>query len=457
VARASVSEAIDLHSQPSLGPAWNASDGQVAGDNLVVGQFITPCGVLVDVFKSMDQGGNQGARMVGYEISTGNKAWSVPLSRATGLAYPKLTYPDPTYTPDCKMVLTFDDVDMYSSTRVGVMVDLSSGETTVLGFSDQLELCTAASTMIACQYQHEIVILDGADTSVEQRSIPTFGYTLSGYAGNGDVVVDGMVSSAKGYQDPATGDVVFGADVRTGQPQTDDSWVVYKEPYGVDHFLSGRAIRLEGPLSAETGTCFLMAWDTTSDQGLWDTPASIPCGDRTSGLTRWAIAGSVLVVHNDWLEQGDQRATQAFSWEDGSLLWQSGTTLGRTGWNQVNDNTNCVQGLTADYMIFQKTASDRDILRLTDGFEVFVAAPKTPLLALTEKTAYLQIYAADKDSQSALSPFLARLLINGNDDPLWQVRLPDDASNVWTFAVDETMYVVYTDSSKQIWVSQLVE
>lgn len=442
----SVSEAIDIASGPSLGRGWDASDGRRADDSLQLEQFITPCGVLVDVFTPGDD-----ARIVGYEISTGLKAWSVPLQRATGLDLPEMTQDNPTYTLDCQMVLTFDDINISLSTHVGLMVDLSSGKTTVLAFNDDLASCGAALGTLACQYADEIEILSLADPTIIQRSIPTFGYTT-----NGDVVVDSMVSSELGYQNPTTGGIVFGRDVQTGGWKTNDTWVVYKEPYSVDGFLSGKAVRVEGPLSGDAARCSFIAWDTSTDTGLWSTPASIPCGLGSSAFTQWTIAGSVLMVHNGWLDKGDPESVQAFSWADGSLLWQSGTDLGYTAWRWANTHTASILGLTSDNMIFQKDYLNQQIVRITDGATIPLSIP-VPVMTLTETMAYARIFVADDPSQTTMNPYLAGFSIDGTSDPVWTVKLPDDVTTVWTFAVDTTMYVVYKDSSEQIWVSQLVE
>jgi len=441
IAPASVAEAIDLPTQPTLGTAWNATDGNPADEYLKSEMLLTPCEVLVSVLTSQYATGKAASQMVGYGISTGQKAWSIPLPQATGLDDPQLGDADPTYTPDCQMVLTFHDKDSSVRTETGLMIDLASGRTTVLSVSDQLSSCAASGLSTAvCEAWGEITVFSSGST------IRT--WDSGNYVNDSDLVVDGMVFSKEGYRNPFTRNVVFGHDVHAGSFNTDQNWVVYKEPHLPGGLASGLAIRLEGPLSGQGGTCMLMAWDAASDQGLWNAPAPIPCG--LGPTARFSVAGSVLVVSNDREMPGSADSVQGYSWADGSLLWQSGQTLGSTGWNHANIGSPLF-GLTNNYVFFSDGAGGQTIAGITDGIPITLPFPDSVMvLTLTDTMAYGRVTMDG-------TPNLAAYSLTGPGDPLWTIALPSNPFVVWTVAINETMYLVYGDYQGQTWVAPLLE
>ena len=441
VAPDTVVEAIDLGSQPSLGAAWNASDGNPG--RLDPQFFVTPCGVLVTVLTSDYDNSGQGAsaRLVGYEISTGIKAWTVPLQVATGLNDPSLRYDVPTYTPDCSMVLTFRDMDSTILTMVALMVDLATGEATPFASSEDLRRCAATGPGRAACWGFDVVtVFDIAQGTHQSMSTSNPG---SVYVMEGDIVIDGMVWGGDGYLDPATSDVVFGTDVYVPNlaKDKDADWVVYVEPLRPGGYRSGLAVRVEGPLGSDEGTCRITVWDAQSDTGSWAHPASLPCGSNSS--FDWTVTESALVIS----EIG--KTARAFSLTDGTLLWEKEAGLSSTAWSRANE-ADVVRGLTGDFAVFYNRSWDEDIVRIADGETVpNPSALSWDFMTLSPTMAYASGYVSSGRN-------LAGFSLDGSGTPLWTVDLPSDSFNFWTFATGGTMYVVSSGYAGSISVIPLV-
>jgi len=439
VAPATVVEAIDLDSQPGLGAAWDASDGDLGELNSQL--FVTPCGVLVTALVSNfdHTGGGANARLVGYEISTGTKVWTVPLQRATGLNDPNLNSYHPTYTSDCSMVLTLRDMDQTVTTMVALMVDLSTGEATPFASSEDLRTCAATSPgRAACWGNGSLTTYDVARGT--QQSM-TSNALAEGYTAWGDVVVDGLVWSQDGYLDPATSDVVFGADVYVPEWGEDKDWVVYVEPQRPGGYHSGIAVRVQGPLRSANGTCSFMIWDIQSDTGSWAQPASIPCG--LDSYFDWAVTESALIV-SDMLND----SVWAFSLVDGTMAWEMGNVLCPTAWNRNDIET--MPGLTEDFVVVYDREHNKDIVRIADGETV--PAPSLGswnFMTLSPTLLYATGYTPNGRK-------LAGFLLDGSETPLWTVDLPSDSYNFWTFATGGTMYIVSSDNGSPTTVIPLI-
>jgi len=444
---ASVVEAIDIPNQPELGTPWNATDGD-PGEQLDSQFFVTPCGVLVTMLTSdySHQGNGANARLVGYDISTGTKAWSTPLQKVSGLNDPAVgySYSNPTaYTSSCTMVIMLMDMDSSSRTKVGLAVDLSTGQASVIASSEDMLSCSAAGTQVACwDYDNKMTIFDPARGTSKTKMLSD---DASAYSRSGGMVVDGRVWSADGYRDPVSDNVVFGSDVSTSRLSQDQDWVVYIEPYKPGGYLSDAAIRVQGPLGAYSGnpTCSIMAWDTDADKGRWDKPASLPC----STYYDWTVAGSALLVSDDLEDK-----VWAFSMDDGSPLWQKDIRLSHTAWDRANDSL-VARGLTDDYAIAVDDSYEQEIVRIADGTTITDPASRGSTMTLSPTMAYANEYVRGGILLSAYS-------MSGNSGTsVWSVSLPGDVSayDMWTFATGGTMYVVYSEYDGPTWVAPLIE
>ena len=442
ISPATVVEAIDLASQPTLGPTWDASDTDANSGYMDSQYFVTPCGVLVTALTSSYDYPGHGAnsRLVGYEIATGAKAWTVSLQDATGLKDPSV-YPDPpSYTSACEMVMTLHAMSTSDPTHASIMVDLATGRSSLLASGEDLSWCTALGPGTAACSADDVQIVDSAQGVISS-------YSLSGmyrYPFNGDIVVNSMAWSRTGYVDPATGGVVFGSDlsVNEGEGAFDD-WVTYREAMLPGGFASGVAVRLEGKLENSTETCSLMAWDTAGDKGLWAAPVSLTCS-----MDSWVVAGPALIVADDDSEMW------AFSLADGSLMWDKTANPFETAWSRANIGVNTdVQGLTEDFALFQDLADTQEIMRIATGDDVATPFPseRSTTLTMSPTMGYALGYG------DAYVRTLSAYSLSGGTDPVWSVQLPEDSAGAWTFATGGTMYVVYGDSDGPTWVSPLIE
>jgi len=380
------------------------------------------------------------ARLVGYELSTGAKAWTVNLQETTGLKDPSL-YPDPpSYTAACEMVMTLYARSTSDLTHAAIMVDLSTGRSSLLASSKDLSWCTALGPATAACFTDDVQIVDAAQGVTGSSS-------LSGmyrYPFNGDIVVDGMVWSRAGYVDPATGGVVFGSDVASNEGNAGfDKWVAYREATLPGGFASGVAVRLEGELDNSTKTCSLMAWDTVGDKGLWAAPVSLTCS-----MDSWVVAGSALIVADDDSEMW------AFSLADGSLMWDKIANPFETAWSRANIGGNSdVQGLTEDFALFEDLSNTQEIMRIATGDDVATPFPVKGSTTLTMSPTMGYALGYGDGYVRTLSAYS---LSEGTGGPIWSVQLRGNFT-AWTFATGGTMYIVYGDSDGPTWISPLIE
>jgi len=413
-----VVEAIDLPSQPTLGTAWNAGDLL----DMVPNFFVTQCGVFVTELSSYATGDGANATLTGYEISTGAQGWEVNLHQATGLNDPRIIGA-PTYTTDCKMVVVAIDMSVSEHNRVVLMVDLASGQTSGFVLDDYVTDCAAAGTVrVACWYDDHIQLIDFVTHT--STSKPTGGGI--GQSNGGDVVVDNMVWSEEGYQDPLSGEVIFGQDV-IGE-ESRDEWIVYNEALLPGGYRSGFVVRLQGPLFTAMADCSIMAWDVSTNQGLWAEPASIPCSGY-SGY-HWIVAGSALIAS---MEYGQ---TRAFSLADGSFLWVKSQHLDSTAWGDADESD--AHGVTSDYAFLYNDLHDLLVVGVADG--TVISFPRIwPWTVLTTSStiAYFRRYVSDTESLGAFP-------LGDNGVPAWTLDLP--GRPYWTFATGGTMYVIYNDN-----------
>lgn len=432
-------EAIDLASQPSLGTPWNATDGNPREENLQAPLFITPCGVLVTILTTDYSHRNQGnnARIVGYEISTGTKKWEVNLKEVTGVNSPTIGYDAPTYTSNCTMVVMVSDQNGGIFAKAGLAVALSTGEAKAFYASEEIRGCAAlASNRAGCwELLNQMQVVDlasGSSTTVKLNSSASGPFP-------GDRIVSGMIWGPQGYQDPVSGKVVFGRDADSST--WEDDWIVFVEPKQPGGFGSGVVVRVEGSIRSTGGTCSMMAWNTKTDKGLWSAPASFPC-ENTYQL-EWTVTDSTLVVSHD-----SDDGVQAYSLKDGSLLWDNDTSLYSSGWSWANDSYG-VGGLTGYYAIFLDEEFNQSLVRISDGTEIPFDHDRWSVQTASKTMAYARM-------RSSGTQHLAAFLLDGSDDPLWTVDLPEDES-FWTFATGGTMYVVYGGFEDPAWVVPLIE
>ena len=440
ISSTTVVEAIDVPTRPTLGPIWDAADTDENSGYMTEQYFVTPCGVLVTAITSSYDYPGHGAssRLVGYEIATGAKAWTVPLQDLTGLRDPTVYYTGVSYTPDCRMVVTLGTTNRSDFTETGIMVDLSTGHSVVLTSSEDLSWCTATGAATAACFGDDQVQIVGEQGVV--RSLPIT--TMYRYPYNGDIVVNGMVWSDTGYTDPITGDVVFGTDITDGGAF--DEWVTYREASLPGGYASGVALRLEGTLEQDSGTCTLMAWDTTADRGLWAAPVSLTCDMRS-----WTVAGSALVVADD------NNDMWAFSLVDGSLMWDKTARPYATAWSRANSATLAhALGVTDDFALFEDLGNTQEILSIATGDDVPTPFPAQRWTTLTLSPTIGYAYGYGDAYARTLAAYS---LTGGTSDPVWTVPLPGDSSGAWTFATGGTMYIVCKGDDGSAWVSPLTE
>jgi len=442
--RTSVVEAIDITSQPKLGTPWNATDGDPWNDYLDADFYVTPCGMLVTVLTSdyRHQGQGAKARLVGYEISTGKKAWTVSLQQTTGLNDPLVTYDLPTYTSGCTMVLMLKDADYTVQTKVSLAVNLSTGKAALVASDEELHTCAAARARVACIYYEQLTIVDADQGTSETKPLSDDSVF---YDGRGDMIVNGYVWSAGGYRDPASYDVVFGSDVSAVYGDPDQEWVVYVEPILPGSYLSGLAVRVQGPFYAKTQqSCSITVWDTDSDRAAWSQPASIPCGRDL--YYDWYVAGSALIATD---KSGD--AMWAFSLDDGGLLWQKDIDMSLTAWYRANDS-NIPLGLTQDWVAQEYGFYEQGFVRIADG--ALTDSPLPPgaiLMTLSSTIAYADDFVGASRSLVAYS------LTGNSTNPLWSLPVSSEALDLWTFVWDGTMYLVQGEYEGPTTVTPLIK
>ena len=430
----SVVEAIDIDSTPALGPIWDAADTDAYSGYMDERYYVSPCGVFVTAVESTSDypGHGTNARLVGYEISTGAKAWSVPLQDVSGLKDPYVSYSEkPSYTPDCQMVVTLDPLNSSDFSTASIMVDLSTGVAVLLASSDSLSWCEAAGAATAACYTDRQVQIFGTQGVIQ--SIPV--QSMYRYPYEGDLVVDGLVWTEAGYIDPSTGAVRFGTDTLAGWES--GPMVTYHEANLPGGYASGVAVRIEGDMQKSNATCTLIPWDTTTDKGLWDGPASLTCD-----MESWTVAGSALVVTDDNYDMW------AYSLSDGSLLWDKTGRPYTTGWTWTNDAH--TTGITSNCILFEDLGNTQEIVSIATGADLTTPFPESRWTTLTMSDTMGYAYGYGDSYTRTLAAY------NLNGTMAWSLPLPGDSTGAWTFATGGTMYVVWSASDGPTWVSPLV-
>jgi len=377
-------------------------------------------------------------RIVGYDIASGQQKWSVGLQQATGLTVPYYSniLGDVTYSGDCHMVLNFrENEDQHFGTHASLFVDLASGDVTTVGDHE----CQAAGAhWVGCftmqDYgQSTAVKLDGSSTPI---------WTEPGIksSANGDLVVAGFVRSDAGFRDPATGRVVFGADLATGKQA-----VMYVEPRRPGGYRSGLVFRVSGPIRDGKGQCQVTMWDPVTGQSSWPKPQSIDCGDEYS--LEWGVAGQALIVSSR-VNFGDT-TTKAYSLVNGSMLWhRDGDRLG-TPWDRMGQTDYNSMSLSETYVFLNARTGtlgfDALTIRIADGVEVnltYTPAPSTPsytqsltinarVMAYDWSFSGLTAYAIDADKPDS------------KPVDVWSIPLRFNSGTQSTFATGGVMYLVH--------------
>lgn len=428
-------EAIDLPTKPTFGAPWSASEDDPGGEGLEPQVFVTPCGVLVTVLESDVP--SSGARIMGHKISTGKQLWSQDLRSMTGQSAPVLNG-GPTYTSDCWMVQTFQDSSPQTDRlNVGVAIDVATGDFRVLDSDGVAEVtrCEAAGEgWAACWSSFKGVEVNNIHDPDQTWYLDS---SVLGFDVWADIVVDGAVWTDEGYRDPASWEVLFGADARSGATSMglEGSWVVYREPHRPGGYRSGVAVRMAGDLGLGRGTCETMAWDTAADKGLWTAPASFPCGEDY--MYEWTLSGSVLLLTLIAVATGAD-TTIAYSLEDGRQLWKEEAQLSLSaGWNQMADPIKEAPGTSQNYAVFADASGKEYAVRVSDGARIDLAA--TWIQAMGDQMAY----SLDTDSNSLTGYTVDPAQGDQQAVAAWEVVLDDRCrTQASTFAVGQKMYLV---------------
>lgn len=457
-----VTEAIDLPVAPTLGQSWEVTDGNPSDEHLAAQYLVSPCGVFMTMLttdamerdtRPLDQRG-LGSRLMAYDIGTGTKLWTQDLKQITGQTDPFL-YDNPTYTPDCRMVLV--TVDAIGVSLVNLVIDLTTGTTSILNAEDNIYCEAAGLGWAGCwgvTFEQGSSAVNMNDPSDSWRE----GSEADFYSARGDVVVAGRIWTPEGYRDPSTGTVDFGADTHLGETRSgagSGMWVAYVEPYRPGGYRSGMVVRVEGPLDAGTGECQVMVWDPAVDAGTWPAAISTPCGDGDSVL-RWVVAGQALLVTYQ-TDPSTIATTRVYCLADGTFLWEQEGALWPTPFDRVYSGANKLYGYFEEYVALVTDRGTNDmtehIVRISDGAACITAPPFSGIVL-----SRTMIYEPAFGDQGG--PFR---LVGSTIDPLhpdaqpslaWSVAISDDIQQVWTFATNGTMYLVHGNG--QMWLTPLL-
>ena len=445
--RVALTEATDLAQKPRLGQAWRATDG-APNDGLRPYVYVTPCGVLVNVLYPDPgvHGVTPTPRALGYDVATGSQLWSLPLRLITGLANPTWDMSgDPTFTPDCKMVIGIgENYDVFGEER-SAWIDLRTGAWGRIGVGPYARCAAAGSDWAGC-WNNDVGTLP--ISLVNPSSTPPWSSDSMpvAYESSGDPVVVHGIATPEGYRDPATGEVKFGKDVYFGDADGTVSRVpvVYLEPRLASGVRSGLVVRVEGFMREDSAVCQATLWDPSTDRAAWPTSQKVPCG-RTTDLG-WGAAGSVLVVTTS---DGQGLTRQAFSIADGKPVWAYDAptgSVGSTPWVFGMAYLDSVSGLSENFTFPGKASY---ALRNGDGAKVklqaghLYAAADTIMYDIARSGSPLTVTAEEVGAAGALTR-------------LWTLSLDAGATEAWTFAVNGRMYVVTTDAGNQITVTPLI-
>ena len=444
-------EAIDLPNQPTLGPAWDVTDGNLVDEDLRGDYFVTPCGVFVTVLTAKSSVAKVGAtpRIMGYDIASGTQLWSHTLADVTGQANLVPGSVEPSYTTDCKMVIS-----MYASTgqNVALVVDLATGDSQTV-HAGELRGCVAAGEgWVGCWtgYPDEKMIavnLNDPDAGWERDADTSY---IALFGAGGDGVIAGNIWTTEGYRDPATSTVTFGADAKVGSTilaQTSEPWVVYAELYRPGGYRSGLAVRMEGLLAASLAdmeTCTIMAWDPAADAAMWPNPGSLPCGDGYN--YSWAVAGQALIVTYN-VPALDNALTRAYALATGDLLWEEKGYLDGTSWNYAHRGQPA-GGISENYVLCLGTEEDgytQHIIRIADGAEL--VSPQYGAKVLATTMAYRTFPLAHQQPYSLIAYVIDPYTPGVYPPEAWVLPIGTGLQSVWTFTIDQQMYIVYGPSA----------
>lgn len=463
-----VVEAIDIPIQPTLGPSWDVTDGDPSMENLRTDFLVTPCGVLVTMLTSegyapygMPQAA-QGlaSRIMGYDIASGDQLWSTNLRQLTGQTDPVLDA-DPTYTPDCRMVVATFDTQFQSSSGPGMatsVIDLATGDGRAIDTGVSGGCAAAGEGWVGCwsgSEEPEVRAL-----SVDDVAHPSWRESADAniYSIYGDIVVTGMIWTPEGYRDPATGIVGFGTDAKQGSrpwEQSTDDWVVYVDPYRPGGYRSDVAVRVEGPMGSTGGDCQITVWDPVGDSPAWPAYGMVPCG--SDYRHSWVVSGQALIVAFED-ETADIPQIRAFGLADGNLLWERQGLLSDSGWDSLYSSSDKPRGISQDYVRIITGSGNDDveehIVRISDGVDV--TSPYFGVSALSETMGYEASLWIQGD------PYI---LIGYTFDPAhpgaepvetWRIPISADPQRVCTFATNGTMYLIRGQWHGQMWLTALL-
>jgi len=462
-----VMQAIDVPVRPTLGPSWAAS-GEVPTDYSLI-TLTTPCGVLISIVQKYGVTGqtSPNASMSGYDVATGQQLWSSPLQQVTGQDWPSMSYVS--YTKDCHAVIEFTPVLAEGSTvpqsSVVVALDVKTGAEEHWPLVSTWDGCAATGERwAACWHvedpsfsSYSISSLDlskpghpTAWTTEETQSPFPFMYEYAGYLID-KITVGGHIWTPKGYCDPATGAVVFGADVYMN-PHDEGTSVIYQEPHYPgdypDSYSSGVVVRATGFSSPTRDTWTannmqLMLWDQIHDKALWPRPA-VSKGVVSNTMI---VSGQALLVSTPYLGNTGVSFVQAFSLSDGSLLWEKNNVdLGQASPVFVNGGRKAVRisdGTEVDTPDYCRSESDPDS-----------CAPR-----LLAKTMAYGFQLPGQNERTALVAYgLDPQHPDATPQQAWSIPLPDGMKLLLsaTFTTGGVMYLGMTDSTGALYIAPLL-
>lgn len=465
-----VTEAIDLPNQPMAGQSWLATDAIPDDQGLVSHTIVTPCGVFVTVLQTpgtpdpaAPNPASADARILGYDIASGRQLWTIETAAASGLIEPRYDWALPTYTPSCVMVLRLDGSapDGSGSRRASLAIHLDSGANFALptgpdgqcdAVDDDWGLCWQADDSLWL-----VSLTDPTASPIQWPSGRTLTYTSAG----GDMAVAGAAWTPQGYVDPASGQVVFGADANltlNSAGQIDAGSVVYLDPRRPGGYRSGLAVRVEWLQSPHIGLCQFQVWDTAQDKPAWAKPGTAPCGQNWQ--VHWSVAGNRLIVSVVYVgDLGDTRAIQVYDLSNGRPLWLKSGGLSTTPWNTWGTNE-LVPGLSETYAsLFDTPGAASQLVRLADGV-VQAGPPDAGSFATSPTMGYVMTDTFLGDAAFTMAAY--RLdPTDPSQTPVaaWRLTAPLSFKSdlCWTFVSDGVMYVVNQSDAGQVELTPLVE
>lgn len=441
-----VVEAIDLPEEPVVGTPWRVA---MPPDSMDQDLFVTPCGILVSV--DSDSGAN--ASLKAFDIAAGRLMWTLPLAGVTGLVDPYPAGQTLSYSPKCKMLLGADgSADRgAANVRVFLLVDLADGSARTV-YSGPTASCVAAGDEWAgcldsqgdgtTEFVFSVSLVTGEQ--VWRESAPGAGHRPLDQA----LVLAGRIWTPGGYRDPATGQVMFGADSSSWAEGQDakDREVAYFQVWRPGGYLTDAVVRVEGPGDSSPGRCTVQLWDTLRDSPVWPNAATQACGAGDG--YGWLRAGQVLLGQR---VTGVGAYMSAFSMGDGHLLWSLPGYEAETPWDHgwVTYVPGASDFLVARSPDFEHT--DNPIaVRISDG--TVMTMPEPGQFAASETMVYFPACPSDP------SPCRVTAYRPNPDKPtatpekLWSVEVANNSTSalIWTFATGGRMYAVVVGHTTRV-------